>query len=394
MRSHDATKSQSVARANTLQAFNQLNDYLRSAGFRGYEFDDYLSSRILNAFALDILFLQRVVVQMGKLNPINIRPLLGIKKLESTKARGFIARGHLALYEATGKEIYLMQAQEHLSWLQRNHSFGYRGISWGNAFDFASRGGFFPKGLPTVVWTAHIAETFERAYQITGAPEYRDVLRDAGTFILSELERHEDASGHCIAYAPGILNLVHNSNLLAAATVCRCWQHFPENVYKDAAAMAYAWSLSRQNSDGGWYYGAEPHYLWIDNFHTAYNIDCLLTGHSIMGERIVPWKAIERSYEYWVQHFFDGDGGPRYFHDQAYPYDIQSAAQAIETLYRCQEYFEGAHALANSVLDWTLRNMQKSSGAFRFQIRRFWTNRSRIASLGTSDNALCTGDSI
>jgi rhamnogalacturonyl hydrolase YesR len=260
-----------------MRAFNSLDGRLRKSEFKGFEFDDYLASPIVRFFCFGNLLLQRVAVQIGKLNPVNIRPLLGIPKLESTKARGFIAKGHLAMYEATGDRKYLEEAESHLDWLLAHPSPGYSGLSWGNAFDFASRGGFFPKGRPTIVWTSHIAETFALAYELTSKSEYANAVKGAGDFILLELERHEDEHGHCFAYAPGLLNLVHNSNLLGAATLLRAWRLFPEEKYLVNSRKAYEWSLAHQNEDGGWYYGAESKYLWIDNFHTAYNIECFLT---------------------------------------------------------------------------------------------------------------------
>src|SRR5207244_7485887 len=109
---------------------------------------------------------QRVAVQIGELCPVPIRPLLRIRKLESTKARGFIARGYLYYYLYTNNAKWLTAAEESLAWLLRNHATGYVGISWGSEFDFASCGGFFRKGLPTIVWTSHIAQSFALAYAI------------------------------------------------------------------------------------------------------------------------------------------------------------------------------------------------------------------------------------
>ena len=212
------------------------------------------------------------------------------------------------------------------------------------------------------------------AYEITQKEQYATAVQQVGIFILQDLERHEDKDGHCFAYAPGLLNLVHNSNMLGAAALLRSWQILPGDTLMESAKSSYNWSISHQNDDGSWFYGAEDKYRWIDNFHTAYNIDCLLTGFQIAGESVVPWRVIERSYEYWVQNFFDADGGPRYFHNRAYPYDIQCASQAIETLYRCKQYFDGADQLAGQVLHWTLERMQKRNGAFRFQLRPFWVN--------------------
>lgn len=356
------------------EAFEALDQYLVRSNYKGYEFDDLLGSPLVRFLTFGNLFLQRVAVQAGKLNPINLRPLLGVQKLESTKARGYIARGYLYYYLCTKDPRWLDAAEESLGWLLRNHSEGYPGFSWGNAFDFASRGGSFRKGLPTVVWTAHIAETFDLGYAITGKREYRDAVLAAGKFVMYGLERHQDARGTCLAYAPGHLNLVHNSNLLGAATCLRCWKHTGESAYLSLAKTAYAWTLSHMHPDGSWAYGLGPQYRWIDNFHTAYNIECLVLAEELGGRDVVATSIVEKAYRFWTSHFFLEDGTPKYYHDRVFPLDIQCAAQAIETLAKLSLRFPAALPLADKLVVWTLGKMRKTNGAFGYQVRRFWRN--------------------
>jgi len=356
------------------QAFLELHRYLRQQSYRGCEFDDFLGSPLVRFLSLSNLFLQRVAVQVGELLPLNVRPLLGIGKLDSTKARGFFAKAYLYRFLATGDESWLSAAVSCLDWLLENSSQQYPGASWGNAFDFASRGGFCPKGTPTIVWTAHIAEAFDLAYHVTKKPEYLNALEQSARFIISALERHEDERGICFAYAPGSPALVFNSNLLGAATLIRWWNHSGDSTCYDLARRAMTWTLPHMNPDGSWYYGAGERYRWIDNFHTAYNIDCLVTAHDLGGEGLVPEAVIEKSYRFWTSNFFLQDGTPKYYHARIYPLDIQCAAQAIETLSKLRSRFADAGPLADRVLAWTLRHMQKKNGAFRYQIRRLWAN--------------------
>jgi hypothetical protein len=349
-----------------------LHESLVRSNYKGYEFDDLLGSPIVRFISSGNLFLQRAAVQAGKLAPLNMRPLLRVRKLESTKARGFIARGYLYYYVYTKDSQWLNLAEESLGWLLRNRSKGYAGYSWGNAFPFASRGGFFAEGLPTIVWTSHIALSFDLAYAITGKREYRDAVLGAGAFIMNALERHQDARGTCLAYAPGRLNLVHNSNLLGAATLLRCWKHTGDRAYLSLANAAYAWTLSYMHSEGSWDYGVGSQYRWIDNFHTAYNIDCLALGHDLGGRNVVAMSNLEKAFRCWIDHFFLEDGAPKYYRDRIFPLDIQCAAQAIETLAKISRKFPVSLQLADKVVLWTITNMHKANGAFRFQIRRFW----------------------
>lgn len=357
------------------RSFTDLHGYLRKNRYKGYEFDDFLASPLVRLLCFNNLFLQRVAIQAGKFIPFNIRPFIGIPKLDSTKARGFIAKGYLYEYLATQEARWLDCAEENLDWLMEHAVTDYPGKSWGNAFDFASRGGFFPKGRPTVVWTAHIAEVFDLAYRITGKPEYRDVIREAGEFVLGALDVHVDSQGICFGYAPGILNLIHNSNLLGAATLLRCWQYWPEDRYLEKARKSYQWTIADMNPDGSWYYGNEEKYKWIDNFHTAYNLDCLMTAYTIApGEGIVLFETIEKAYRYWIGTFFEADGTPLYYHDNKYPLNIQCAAQAIETLARFEPYFPGSLELARKILGWTDAHMKKTNGAYLYEIWPAWKN--------------------
>lgn len=356
------------------QAFGALHRYLLGNEYRGYEFDDLLGSALVRYLTFGHLYLQRIAVQLGKRCPLPVRPLLGVRKLESTKARGFIAKGCLAYYLYTDEDVWLTAAEESLAWLLRNYAANYPGMSWGNEFDFASRGGFFRKGVPTIVWTSHIAESFDWAYAVTGHRKYLQAVLSSGEFIVSCLERQQDERGICFAYAPGRLNLVHNANLLGAATLLRCWKHNHNDTYLALANSAFQWTISHMNPDGSWYYGLGDTYRWCDNFHTACNIECLLAGHEIGGESVVPFRVLEHAFQYWVCHFFLEDGTPKYYHNRTYPLDVQCASQAIETLSHVSRHFPVALGMADKVLLWTVRNLQKENGSFRFQLGRFWNN--------------------
>src|SRR5690606_32142506 len=107
-------------------------------------------------------------------------------------------------------------------------------------------------------------------------------------------------------------------------------KHRPRSEYIDVARSAVRYTCTRQLSDGAWRYGEEPKYQWIDNFHTAYNLDSLHRYWQATGDSDVK-PAIDRGYEYFKRTFFETSGRPRYYHDRTYPIDIQCAGQAIDT---------------------------------------------------------------
>jgi hypothetical protein len=354
--------------------FRRLAASVERMRYRGWEFDDFLASAAVRRLTLGNHLAKRVAIQIGERLPVNLRPLLGVPQLQSTKADGFFARGYLHAHRATGDDAWLTRGRALLDGLLLSATPGYSGLAWGNAFDFASRGGFLPAGLPTVVWTAHISEAFRLGHDVTGDRRYADAVVSVAHFVLRDLERHEDPDGVCIAYAPEVPALVHNSNLLGAVALLRGWSLSGEADLLQVARRAFAWTLTHQEEDGSWRYGVGPKYEWIDNFHTAYVLDCLRVGRELLGEELVPSAVIDSTYSYWRDSFFLADGTPRYYHDRTYPLDIQCAAQAISTFARRSDVDSEALRRAQFVLRRTNELLRRSDGLYEYRRGRFLRN--------------------
>lgn len=356
-------------------AFEALHDYLERENYEGWEYDDLLASPLINGMTRWGLYPRIAAVQIAKRFPFNLRRVLGVPKLPSTKAWGFVVKGYLYHYMATGYEGNLETVRRGLEWLMDERSPGYDGYCWGNDFDFASRLGFFPKTLPTVVWTSHIQAAFDLAWKVLGDPRYLEVVTSVADFVASDL-RHiaEDEDGYCIEYAPGIGGIVHNSNLLGVVSLLRACQHTQNSAHLDIARQALNWSVHKMNADGSWYYGVPEMQHWIDNYHTGYNLDCLVEARELMGEDWVSQDTIDRTYSFWRRHFFGSDGSPNFYHNRRYPHDIQATAQAIESLSKYSVYEAEALDWAAQVCEWALAHMQKENGSFRYRIYRYRTN--------------------
>lgn len=355
-------------------SFDKLSDYLIANDFSGYEYDDLLASPFVSFMTFKSLWLKIAAVQTSKRSPINLRRILGVPKLKSTKGYGFVIKGYLYHHLVTGEEKYLPIVKEALQWLMQHSSKGYSGYCWGNDFDFASRAGYFPKYLPTIVWSAHIQESFDLAYRVFGNEEYKKVVISVADFIEKDLERMKDNSGYCIAYAPTIVKPIHNSNLLGVAALMRAYKHTGNKNYYDVAKNACNWSVAKQNTDGSWYYGDIPMLHWIDNYHTGYNLDCLCTAHEIGGNDFVDKKIITTTYNYWKKNLFEESGRPKFYYNKIYPSDIQATAQAIESFSKYSKYDPNAIDQAELVTNWALKNMQKENGSFRYRIHENYTN--------------------
>jgi hypothetical protein len=127
-----------------------------------------------------------------------------------------------------------------------------------------------------------------------------------------------------------------------------------------------AYSCSRQLPDGGWYYGEDSRYHWIDSFHTGYNLDSIQCYIDSTGDQTFR-PQMDRGLRYFTQTFFEPSGRPKYYHNRAYPIDIQCAAQGIETLAKFAAHDPEALPTALRVAQWTIRNLQDASGYFYYR---------------------------
>jgi hypothetical protein len=154
--------------------------------------------------------------------------------------------------------------------------------------------------------------------------------------------------------------------MLAASMLARTAQYTGNVEYTRVAKEAIEYSCSRQLSDGSWYYGEDPKFHWIDNFHTGYNLDSLKCYVDSTNE-ITFNDHLARGFKYYKSNFFERSGRPKYYHNRVYPVDTQCASQAIDTLANFSDDGKSALDLALKVAKWTISNMQDKDGHFYYR---------------------------
>jgi polysaccharide biosynthesis protein VpsJ len=346
------------------ESIERLERWVETHDYRGYEPFDGLSSYV-HPLTFGNLFLERIVQQVGRRSPVNFRPLLGIKPLESTKGRGYMARGYIALLMRTGNEEYRQKAIACLEWLIHNKSPLYPDFSWGNHFDYASRAGRYAKHQSIIVWTSLIGQAFLDGYESLGREQYLDVAKGICHWIL-KLPREKSATGTCLSYLAIRQSSIHNANLLGAAMLARTAKHTGTAEFLEVAKAAMEYSCSRQMADGAWYYGEDSHYHWIDNFHTGYNLDGIKCYIESTGDQTFR-PQLDLGFRYFKTNFFEPQGRPKYYHNRAYPTDIQCASQGIETLSNFSDHDPEALPTGLKVARWTIRCMLDPSGYFYYR---------------------------
>jgi hypothetical protein len=185
----------------------------------------------------------------------------------------------------------------------------------------------------------------------------------------------ETESGAYFGYLPGDTTPIHNANMLVCALLARLSHHTGREDLRRQAAAGLEYTVSRQQADGSWLYGEQPHLGWVDGFHTGYVLDSLLTcvECGIGGSTVE--SAWRRGLRFYAGDLIEADGTPRYTPGSRYPVDAQCAAQAILTLSRAARLEPELASQRWNVLSYAIRRLGRGDGAFAFQRERLWLNR-------------------
>jgi len=362
---NDAVKSQ------IHDSILRLSGWLEKNSYSGYDTFDGLNAIFVRPLTFEYEFLRTILQQGVRRFPVNLRPLLGVAKAPSTKGMGYLARGFMRLHQATGDAAWASKAEFALQWLMDNQTPGYSGACWGNHFDYQCRSFYLPKGVPTVVWTSLIGHAFLDGYDHFRNDRYLQTAISACEHILRDLNTYPDGEGTCISYIPAKDSQVHNANTLGASLLARTASYTSNESYRDLALKAMQYTAQHQRTDASWFYGEKTNLHWVDNFHTAYVLDCFKRFADATGDHRFD-ECMIKGYQYWKEQFFLNDGTPRYYDYKTLPIDIQCSSQAIDTLVFFSGLDPDSLPLAVRVAQWTIARMQDKSGYFYYRRYSPW----------------------
>ena len=360
-------------------SFLKLKSYCEAENFAGWDPYDGLNSKVFQALPLKHLDIARLAwIQGFKRSPINFRKLLLVPKEHNAKGIGLFLSGYCNLYDlalegetAFGiKEELLSKINELANLLNELKNMNFSGACWGYNFPWQARRLFlFPKDTPTVVATTFCVEALFKAYDITKNEYYKTLALSAANFVINDLNRTPHHSGFLFSYSPYKGNsTVYNASLLGAKTLSLCYKYSGEKMYKQTALKAVKAACDGQEKDGSWVYGLLPVQSWIDSFHTGYNLDAIRIYQECTGDHQFE-ENIKKGFDYYIQNFFKKEGVPKYYNNKTYPIDIHCPGQLFVTLSKLNK-FKNNKVLADSILNWSIQNMQSPKGFFYYQIKK------------------------
>lgn len=346
------------------ESLKRLQKYIEKEDYKGFDPYDALKSPF---FKLPILKSNKLIrfgtQQLVKRLPFNIRPLLFIPKGYNPVTLGLSIQAYSYLFQSEpgNKEKYLERITHLVYELKTLIPLGYSGACWGYDFDWEARNAHIPAYQPTVVATGIITNALFIANQITDHKESASIVESAAKFIVNDLKRTHDGNSFCFSYSPFDQQQVFNASMKGARVLAQAFAINKKDEYKELSKQAVDFVISHQNENGSWGYSLANADGWTDNYHTGYVLDCLDEYQKLTGDS--RWnKNLEKGYAFYITHFIEKDGAPKFYHNKIYPVDCTSAAQTILTTLRF-----GDRVIAKKTAEWMISNMQKENGSFVFR---------------------------
>lgn len=360
-------------------SFQKLFEYVKKNNYEGNDLFDGLNSKLFKntVFYKSRLF-RLALIQFCKLSPIDFRKMLLVQKGFNPKAGALFLMGNLNMYKKTGEEEYKQEAHKLYSRLRGVAIKREKGIGWGYNFDWQARAFFVPEGTPNTVTSVYVGKALIEYYKTFEDEDALNLAKQIAEFMLNEMIIIENDDFLCFRYIPNENAQVHNANLLAASFLSELEQCNNSKEFGDKAKKAINFSVVDIKSNGAWAYGTKPFHRWVDNFHTAFNIESLL---DIRNNLKMPEldNTIKKITKYYFNNLFTKQGMPKYYDTKLYPIDIHVIAETLIVLDKIKEAkildnYERWKVINNASLT-LIKNFQSPKGYFYFRKNKYVWNK-------------------
>jgi hypothetical protein len=364
---------------DTVKEIQKLDAFIQGENFKGYDPYDVLNSWL--PYKLFGKYGQSVAIQCGKWNPVNLRPLLGVKKDYNPKGLGLLLQAYCKLYLATIESKYLETATMLFNKIIELRSPDRKNYCWGYNFVWANPGHVLPKFYPSVVVSSFVGQGIFEYYSITKDKDAEEIINSIGKYILEELPVSETTEGICFSYTDYQKDCCYNASMLGAEMLARIYSLDHDVVIKDKIRQAINYVISHQNSNTGvWNYsinektGEERHQI---DFHQGF-ILCSLYNTTkycgILDDSKID-KALRIGLNFYKHNQFMPNGQSYWRVPKKYPVEIHNQAQGIITFSLLKDYSDEYLPFANTICQWTIDNMQSQKGYFYYRKFRTYTNK-------------------
>ena len=360
------------------KSLEKLELWCRKNDFKGYDPYDTLNSYI--PFKLFGNYISAIAIQIQKRNPINIRPLLGVKKEHNPKAMGLFLKSYCILYKKTKNEKYLKHADTIFDWLINNYSKGYSGMAWGYNFDWATPKNYLKAYTPSTVVTSFVIDGIFEYYKITKSENALKAINSSKDYIVNDIPVLKLEQGISFSYTHLSTGACYNASLLAAEVLARYDNVNNTKVFKDQVKLAINFVLSKQKTDGSWLYSyneknnTERHQI---DFHQGFVLVSLHNLNELYQfEESDINASIKKGLEFYRNNQFLQNGRSLWRLPKKWPVEIHNQSQGIITFISLEKYNQDYKKFAQVIFNWTIENMYNSKrGYFHYRKTQLYNNK-------------------
>lgn len=366
-------------KTNTLD----LLQYIENENYLGYDPYDFYLSPIAKYLPKSILFLH-----LQKVSPINMRPILGIKKGMVTKVYALLIDSYLNLYQLENNKAYVYKALLiYKNMMNATIVNSETEIGWGRNYPFKTGGEIHDNKKPLVYLNSRLGQSMINLYDIT---KDTSILVDLKKVIRNLLKtgRVLKRDGYTfIGYSPDKnTRLTFNVSMVAVELMMKYldragdWECVIDgNNIEEICYDIIRTMIHYQEPDGAWTYGysAKGQLFSQKDFHQGFVADSL---HNVLNLIKDPklkeeaTKAYKKGYEYLKNNQINDKGEFYWRFPKKYPLDIHNHAQGIISLSINEN--DNNNQKLNILIDQVFNSFwNKRKKRFYYQKWQFFTNK-------------------
>ncbi|MFV1974873.1 MAG: hypothetical protein ACC651_03955 [Candidatus Scalindua sp.] len=365
-----------VSTSDIQAVLNKTFLWSKNQGMKGDNKHDALNSPVLSTLFGWHKWLRIIAIQGVMRFPVNLRSFLFVPKVYNPKGLSLFVIAYLDLFQESGDKKYLEEAKSLLQLLSGIRSTGrWSGDCWGYAYPWQDPGFYAPAHMPNAVVSCFVAESFLRAYDVTGDTNYLDSVGSTLQFLFNDLPVLKKTNDElCLGYMPMPMSMrVMDVSILIASIAIQYATITNNEELKKTGERLLCYVLNQQTEYGAWFYTDPPEGSLIrhDNYHTGFILDAFWKCMNTTSD----WSMENKYYkglDFYAKELFNPDGSPRWMSDKDFPHDIHGAAQGIITFSRHSDIYPG---LAEKIATWAITHMYNSQGRFFYQQTRWYRKR-------------------
>jgi hypothetical protein len=355
------------------QALDNLLAWVRSQNYSGWDPYDAMTSPALRH--LPGHYPKFLAIQFNKFFPLNVRPVLGVKKGIDTKGLILFTRAFCRLYQLNSDERYRAELERVLALVRsRSRWAEYGHHCWsGHYFPvFSIDKGTWTESMPDTVTTSFAIMALAESGRVLGDKTCHDMAMDAAEHLISTSLRTINETTY---FAYSFLEtskdvIVLNASGLALDALSHVLSLKEDSRLKETGEQLASLLIRTQRDDGAWVYSLRPDgsvYRDQRDFHQGYILDGLQSFLPFADDPEHLRPCIERGARYYRDILFRKDGSSYYRYPVAFPVDIHNQAQGIITFSKLIDLEPAYRHRARSITEWTITHMQDREGFFYFQ---------------------------